>query len=83
MPTRSGLTAHRSWETFRLRDGTLLGYLRFTTANQENFMFQKLATVAFIGSALMLAACNTVRGAGKDISSTANCTENVINNVRC
>ena len=46
-------------------------------------MIQKLVTVAFIGSALMLAACNTVRGAGKDISSTANCTENVINNVRC
>ena len=46
-------------------------------------MIQKLATVAFIGSALMLAACNPVRGAGKDISSTANCTENVINNVRC
>ena len=46
-------------------------------------MFQKLATVAFIASALTLAACNTVRGAGKDISSTANCTENVINNVHC
>ena len=46
-------------------------------------MFQKLATVAIISSALVLAACNTVRGAGRDISSTANCTENVINNVRC
>ena len=46
-------------------------------------MVQKLTTLAIIGSALVLAACNTVRGAGKDISSTANCTENVINNVRC
>jgi predicted small secreted protein len=46
-------------------------------------MIQKLATVAFIGSALMLAACNTVRGAGRDVTSAANCTENVINNVRC
>ena len=46
-------------------------------------MVQKLTTIAIIGSALVLAACNTVRGAGKDISSTANCTENVINNVHC
>ena len=41
-------------------------------------MIQKLATVAFIGSALMLAACNTVRGAGKDVTSAANATENAI-----
>ena len=46
-------------------------------------MIQKLTTIAIIGSALVLAACNTVRGAGKDISSTANCTENVINNTHC
>ncbi|WP_309601739.1 entericidin EcnA/B family protein [Sphingomonas sp.] len=46
-------------------------------------MFQKLTTIAIIGGALVLAACNTVRGAGKDVSSAANCTENVINNVRC
>jgi predicted small secreted protein len=46
-------------------------------------MIQKLTTVALIGGALLLAACNTVRGAGEDIKSTANCTENVINNVHC
>ena len=82
-PLRFKLTSRRTWETFRLRDGTDVRYLRCTYANQENFMFQKLATVAIISSALILAACNTVRGAGRDISSTANCTENVINNVRC
>ena len=42
-------------------------------------MFQKLTTVAIIGTALALAACNTVRGAAKDVNSVANCTENAIN----
>jgi predicted small secreted protein len=36
-----------------------------------------------IGSGLMMAACNTVRGAGKDVESVANCTENAINNGNC
>jgi predicted small secreted protein len=35
------------------------------------------------GSGLMMAACNTVRGAGKDVESVANCTENAINNGNC
>ncbi len=42
-------------------------------------MFQKLTTVAIIGTALALAACNTVRGAAKDVNSVANCTENAMN----
>jgi entericidin B len=42
-------------------------------------MFQKVTTVALIGTALALAACNTVRGAAKDVNSVANCTENAIN----
>ena len=46
-------------------------------------MIQKLTTIAIIGSALALAACNTVRGAGKDVQSAANSTEKVINNVHC
>jgi predicted small secreted protein len=41
-------------------------------------MFQKLATVALVSSALILAACNTVRGAAADVNSVANCTENAI-----
>ena len=35
-------------------------------------MVQKLMTVAVIGAALALAACNTVRGAGEDVQSVAN-----------
>jgi len=42
-------------------------------------MFQKITTVVIIGSALALAACNTVRGAAKDVNSVANCTENAMN----
>lgn len=41
-------------------------------------MFQKIATVALIGASLVMAACNTVRGAAEDVNSVANCTENAI-----
>jgi predicted small secreted protein len=47
-------------------------------------MFQKILTVALVGAALVTAACNTVRGAGQDVQSAANCTENAINgSTRC
>jgi predicted small secreted protein len=47
-------------------------------------MFQKVTTVVLIGTALVLAACNTVRGAARDVNSVANCTENAINGTqRC
>jgi len=42
-------------------------------------MFQKALTVGLIGAALAMAACNTVRGAAKDVNSVANCTENAMN----
>lgn len=38
---------------------------------------------ALVGSALGVAACNTVRGAAQDVNSLANCTENTINTGRC
>lgn len=47
-------------------------------------MFQKVATVLLIGTALAVAACNTVRGAAKDVNSAANCTENAMGgHTRC
>ena len=46
-------------------------------------MIQKMTTAAIIGGALLLAACNTVRGAGSDVQSAANCTENAINGGKC
>ena len=41
-------------------------------------MVRKLLTATLIGGSLVLAACNTVRGAAADINSAANCTENAI-----
>lgn len=41
-------------------------------------MFQKVTTVVLIGTALVLAACNTVRGAARDVNSVANCTQNAM-----
>lgn len=46
-------------------------------------MVQKIVTVMLIGSALALAACNTVRGAARDVNSVANCTQNAMNGGRC
>lgn len=41
-------------------------------------MIQKITTAVLIGAALVVSACNTVRGAGEDVKSVANCTENAI-----
>ena len=41
-------------------------------------MLKKITTAAIVSTALVLAACNTVRGAGEDVQSVANCTENAI-----
>ena len=46
-------------------------------------MLRKVTTMMLISSGLILAACNTVRGAGEDVQSVANCTENAINNGQC
>ena len=41
-------------------------------------MTQKIATATLIGLALVTAACNTVRGAARDVNSVANCTQNAV-----
>ena len=46
-------------------------------------MVRKVVTMLLIGGGLVMAACNTVRGAGEDVQSVANCTENAINNNQC
>jgi predicted small secreted protein len=46
-------------------------------------MVRKVTTLLLIGGALAIAACNTVRGAGEDVSSAANCTENAIHGGNC
>ena len=42
-------------------------------------MVRKVTTILLISSSLIMAACNTVRGAGEDLGSAANATENAIN----
>jgi predicted small secreted protein len=46
-------------------------------------MVHKIATVLIVGAALATAACNTVRGAARDVNSVANCTENTMNGGGC
>jgi len=46
-------------------------------------VIQKLLVVGLIGAALATAACNTVRGAARDVNSVANCTENTVNGRTC
>jgi predicted small secreted protein len=46
-------------------------------------MLQKATTVIILGVALTVAACNTVRGAARDVNSVANCTENTMNGGNC
>ncbi len=41
-------------------------------------MLHKIATVLIVGAALATAACNTVRGAARDVNSVANCAENAL-----
>lgn len=46
-------------------------------------MVRKLITAILVGGSLTVAACNTVRGAGEDLQSAANCTENAMKRGQC
>lgn len=46
-------------------------------------MMRKAVTILLIGGGIALAACNTVRGAGEDLTSAANCTENMMKQGQC
>jgi predicted small secreted protein len=48
----------------------------FSHQTGENDMFRKLMTMALIGGALAVSACNTVRGAAEDVNSAANAVDN-------
>ncbi len=41
-------------------------------------MLRKITTMALIGASLIVAACNTVRGAASDVNSAANTVDNAI-----
>lgn len=46
-------------------------------------MVRKVIIAILVGSSLTVAACNTVRGAGEDLQSAANCTENAMKRGQC
>jgi predicted small secreted protein len=46
-------------------------------------MLRILVIGGVVAGSLVVAACNTVRGAAADVNSLANCTENTINSGRC
>ena len=46
-------------------------------------MLRNALTIILIGGTLAIAACNTVRGAGEDVKSVANCTEDMMNRGQC
>jgi predicted small secreted protein len=46
-------------------------------------MAKKLIAVALLGSTLAISACSTVRGAAADVTSVANCTEEMIKRGEC
>ena len=46
-------------------------------------MVQKVLAVLLVGTALAVAACNTVLGAANDVGSAANCTENAMHGGKC
>ena len=46
-------------------------------------MVRKLVTAVFIGGTLLLAGCNTVRGAAADVNSAASCTETAMHGGKC
>ena len=41
-------------------------------------MVRKIVTIALIVSGMTMAACNTVRGAARDVNSAANATQNAM-----
>jgi predicted small secreted protein len=48
----------------------------FSCQTGEKQMIRKLVTMVLIGGALAMSACNTVRGAAKDVNSAANAVDN-------
>ena len=55
----------------------------FNDRQRRKIMLRNALTFLLIGGSLAIAACNTVRGAGEDVQSVANCADNTINNGVC
>jgi len=46
-------------------------------------MVRKLVAALIVAGSFTVAACNTVKGAGDDIKSVAQCTEDMMNRGEC
>jgi predicted small secreted protein len=46
-------------------------------------MVRKLIAITLTTAALVVAGCNTVRGAAADVNSAASCTENAMHGGQC
>jgi len=46
-------------------------------------MRSKILMLAVAGACVVVAGCNTVRGAARDVESAANCTESTMKTGRC
>lgn len=46
-------------------------------------MVRKFVTALVIGGSFAITACNTVKGAGQDIQSVAECTEDMMKRGQC
>lgn len=46
-------------------------------------MVRKFVTTLVIAGAFAITGCNTVKGAGEDIQSVAECTEDMMNRGEC
>jgi predicted small secreted protein len=60
----------------RVRNGAVREERRWFGHRQEEIMLQKAIAVVLVGAALATAACNTVRGAARDVNSVANTVDN-------
>ncbi|HWH22339.1 MAG TPA: entericidin A/B family lipoprotein [Allosphingosinicella sp.] len=46
-------------------------------------MVRKLVLVLTLGSSLVLSACNTIAGLGRDVESAGDCVEDVATGKKC
>lgn len=60
--------------------GTLPGVPRFYRANErKNQMLRKLILLLMLSGGLVVAACNTVDGVGRDVESVGEATQDAAN----
>jgi len=76
---RHSALANRTTSGTKIRTGHSLGALKRCGAEaerEEQLMVRKTLELAAVAGLLLLAACNTVSGAGKDVSSAGKAVSN-------